>query len=131
MTSWLASHFELVILFFAALNGGAIGLNRRRDRKLKETQELCKAQAKKIKMLTRDYTQVLEFNFQDRYTIRELAMMVSGFRSQLNLPQIDILLMLYQKAELEMKARQLSAQHESGFHRTFQGADDSLTEDSL
>jgi hypothetical protein len=127
MTAWLAAHFDLVIIFFAALNGGWIGLNRRRDRKLEECRVLCKGQAKKIRMLQRDYTQVLEFNFQDRYTIRELAIMVSDFRKELNLPPEDILLVLGAKAEREMKARQLSAQRESGIHRTFQGGDDSLT----
>jgi NAD(P)H-dependent flavin oxidoreductase YrpB (nitropropane dioxygenase family) len=116
MQAWLASHWELIFAICTAFAGGWIGVNRRRDRQLKECRENCRKLTARNKMLQRDYTQVLEFNFQDRYTIRQLGLMVGHLRKQLNLPEVDILLTLSVEAEQEMKARRLAAQH--GIHQS-------------
>jgi hypothetical protein len=115
---WLAEHPEAILALFAAIAGGWVGLNRRQARQLKECRERCRRQVLRLKRLDRDYTEALEFNFQDRSTIRKLAVMVRDFRKRLGEPEIDLLLTLYEDADAEMKARRLSAQHES-IHRTF------------
>lgn len=113
MTSWLAANWGLIVATAAALAGGWVGLNRKRSRELRECRRKSEAQAKTIQRFRREYTQVLEFNFQDRYTIRKLANMVADLRARAGLPQVDILLAVYNEADREMRARQLSAQHDS------------------
>jgi hypothetical protein len=126
MLQWLSTNWPVIFAVVVALAGGHVGLTRKQARQLKECRQRCEKQAARIRMYARDYTQVLEFNFQDRYTIRELGMMVQDYRKQLNLPETDILLTLYAKAEKEMKARRLASQHDS-ITRTY--PPDSLVDD--
>lgn len=110
MSNWLAQHaLEVIFAIIVALSGGWVGLNKRRERQLSECRARCRKQDQELKILRRDYHQSLEFNLQDRWTIRELAKMVRDLRHQLKLPEIDILLEVYTRAEAEMRARRLSA----------------------
>ncbi|MFL6228041.1 MAG: hypothetical protein ACJ741_04620 [Pyrinomonadaceae bacterium] len=115
MESWLATHaLEVLFTLIVATSGGVAGWNKRRDRQLKECRAKCKQLTADLKRARRDYGQSLEFNLQDRWTIRELAKMVSDYRRQLKLPDGDILLDLYRKAEAEIRVRRLPA----GIHVT-------------
>lgn len=115
MESWLAQH--LIEIFLGAIATGAsgwVGLNRRRERQLKECRAKCKKLGEDLKRAQRDYGQSLEFNLQDRWTIYELAKMVRDYRRELKLAEGDILLELHEKAKAESRARQLTA----GIHVT-------------
>jgi hypothetical protein len=118
MAQWLASHLEVFALLIAALVGGEIGLNQRRGRRLKECKLVCAKQVKTIIRLRRDYKLSLEYNFQDRYTIRKLAVMVRDYETRLNIPPRDILLALYDDSDNETLARRMTAQQDS-LHRTY------------
>jgi uncharacterized membrane protein YccC len=115
MDSWLASHaLEVIFGAVVALSAGWAGLQKRRDRQLKECRSKCRKLTVDLERARRDYYQSLEFNMQDRWTIRQLAFKVSDYRKQLNLPEGDILLELYRQAEAESRARRLPA----GIHIT-------------
>lgn len=110
MEDWLATHaLQAFSALVVALSGGAVGANKRLWRNLKACQKRCRKLQSDLKRAQTDYLQSLEFNFQDRWTIRELAKMVRDYRKQLQLPEEDILLEIYTRAEAETRARRLSA----------------------
>lgn len=110
MDSWLSTHaLEALFAFVVLVSGGGVGLTKRFRRRFKE----CTADNRRLRLELRrvraEHTLVLEFNFKDRWTIRELALMVRDYRQRAGEPDGDILLELYARADAELKARQLSA----------------------
>lgn len=108
-------------LAFATAIAGFFGtyLATRNKRAIEERDAYKKQLEKKEKTcsrLTRDYIQALEFNMQDRFTIRELAMMVRDYRKQLNLPHADFLLELYERAQADVDAQRTDLQR--SIHQT-------------
>lgn len=110
MESWLATHaFELFLAFVLAASSGAAGLTKRFRRRFKECTADNLKLRRELERVRGEHVLVLEFNFKDRWTIRELALMVRDYRKRAGEPDGDILLELYEKAEAELRARRLSA----------------------
>lgn len=132
MQAWLASNYIFILGIIAALASGYVGLNRRQKRQLDECRKACVFKDETILKLRRAYKQTLEFNFQDRTTIRKLALLVREYEGRLGMPQRDILLAIYDEAEAEMKARRLPARQDP-IHRTYPttGDDEAFTNEDL
>jgi hypothetical protein len=122
MQAWLASNYIFILGIIAALASGWVGLNRRQKRQLSECLKRCARQSKTIIQLRREYKLTLEFNFQDRSTIRKLALLVREYEEKLKMPPRDILLALYDEADRELKARRRPTQQDP-IHLTFPAED--------
>jgi hypothetical protein len=110
METWLATHtFEAFLTFVLIVSSGGIGLTKRFRRRFKECRAELRKTRRELERVHGEHRLVLEFNFKDRWTIRELALMVRDYRKRAGEPDGDILLELHEKAEAELKARRLSA----------------------
>ena len=110
MYSWLTNHaLEIIAAAIVALSSGAIGFNKRLWRQVKEQRAENAKLRRELARVRKEHSLVLEFNFKDRWTIRELAKMVRECRLKMCEPEGDILLEVYDKAEAELNARRLSA----------------------
>jgi hypothetical protein len=115
MKAWLEKYIvELLLLGVGAVASGWVGLNKRRERQLKESRRRIRKLTAELDKALRDLNQSREFNFKDRWTILEMAKMIRDMRKKLGEPDGDIILELNDKAESEMRARRLAA----GIHTT-------------